>query len=273
MSERVPGSIEAREGAGRLVREELECGVERLVAIGQRNDARPRGDDQVLVRRARCRDAARAARRPRPAGAKNRGRHTDAGDAYGGREPAGVFAPYEKVEIERSFVDALELPIESLAFERVALDLIDAPKRVRHETQIMDRGTSMVTVTAVMICLMALSVAATLTAGASAKKSHSNSTNAEATHSRPSLAPARNVLGVLAKQYSLDAQVCPGRCGHVHARRRLAVATEVTRISCAFTAASRKPCAAREHQSLNLQGYGFEHAIARMARNVLYRAS
>jgi len=164
MSERVPGSIEAREGAGRLVREELECGVERLVAIGQRNDA-------------------------------------------------------------------------------------------------------------VMICLMALSVAATLTAGASAKKSHSNSTNAEATHSRPSLAPARNVLGVLAKQYSLDAQVCPGRCGHVHARRRLAVATEVTRISCAFTAASRKPCAAREHQSLNLQGYGFEHAIARMARNVLYRAS
>ncbi len=76
--------------------------------------------------------------------------------------PPVYSAPYEKVEIERSFVDALPFPIESLPFERVELDMIDAPKRPRQETQIIDRGTSTITVVAVMICLMALSVASVL---------------------------------------------------------------------------------------------------------------
>ncbi len=59
-------------------------------------------------------------------------------------------------------MNALPFPVESLPFERVELDVVEAPKAPRHETQIIHRGTSAVTVVAVMICLMALSVATVL---------------------------------------------------------------------------------------------------------------
>lgn len=76
--------------------------------------------------------------------------------------PRAYSAPYAKLDIAPSFEDAMPFPVESLPFERVELELIHAPKRPRQETEIIERGSSVVTMIAVLSCGLALGLSAVL---------------------------------------------------------------------------------------------------------------
>jgi hypothetical protein len=77
-------------------------------------------------------------------------------------DPPVYSAPYAKLDIAPSFEDAMPFPVESLPFERVELELFHAPKRPHQETQIIERGSSVVTVIAVLSCALALGLSAVL---------------------------------------------------------------------------------------------------------------
>ena len=57
---------------------------------------------------------------------------------------------------------ALPFPVESLPFERVEIELFDAPKRPRQETEIIERGPQIVVVIAVLVSALALGVSVVL---------------------------------------------------------------------------------------------------------------
>lgn len=84
----------------------------------------------------------------------------------GRRVAIGTPVPPLRTVAERlpvfSAPDALPFPVESLPFELVEIELFDAPKRPRHETEIIDRGPSVVVVIAVLVCAMALGISAVL---------------------------------------------------------------------------------------------------------------
>ena len=57
---------------------------------------------------------------------------------------------------------ALPFPVESLPFDRVEIEVFDAPKQPRQETEIIERGPSVVIVIAVLVCALALGLAVAL---------------------------------------------------------------------------------------------------------------
>ncbi|CAN5226485.1 hypothetical protein BH11MYX1_BH11MYX1_07070 [soil metagenome] len=78
-------------------------------------------------------------------------------------DPAPLYSsPFARLDITPSFEDVLPFPVESLPFERVELDLIDPPKPPRSETETIQRGSSIVTVIAVLTCALALGLSAVL---------------------------------------------------------------------------------------------------------------